>query len=143
MKVVLLKAGPMPPPPLSAWHPMQLKLMKYFMPRSVACGSPCTGFLIVGRLGTAPGERVLTGTCMKTPGAFPPTLSAIFGRGGTLGCCACWGGTFCCAPTTLGWRTPSAINAASAEALLILTESPKRPSGYSQPVERHSFSVAP
>src|SRR5947209_9222074 len=131
MKMLLLSDGPMPPPPLSAWHPLQLKLIKYCMPRLVACGSPCAGFLIAERFGEAPGARWLTGTCMNAPDWMLPTVSPKSDRTTTLGCCACWDwGRLCWADA--GAAAKPAARIASAEqrvlhrALMDVLHRPKK-----------------
>src|SRR5829696_4770498 len=146
MKMLLLSDGPMPPPPLSAWHPLQLKLTKYCMPRLVAWGSPWAGFLMAGRLGDAPGARWLTGTCMNTPACTLPTVSPRSGRTATPGCWACcdWGrlcwpgaGAVPEAAATKNNDNLAATDRAFIGALLL------RRRAAAPRAERHSFAAGP
>src|SRR6187200_3451203 len=76
IKARLESAGPMPPPPLSAWQPTQLKLAKYFMPRAAAAESSATGFFMFGARSTSPGRILVIGTLRSWDGVGAGTLGA-------------------------------------------------------------------
>src|SRR5579885_1219125 len=61
----LLRAGPIPPPPLLMWQPTQLNLLKYSMPRCAELGSPAIGFCGIGPVDTAPGKLRTNGTLSR------------------------------------------------------------------------------
>src|ERR1700745_2068872 len=76
IKARLESAGPMPPPPLSAWQPTQLKLANYVMPRAAAAESSATGFVIFGAKSMSPGRILVTGTLRSWDGVGSGTLGA-------------------------------------------------------------------
>src|SRR6187200_1132321 len=76
IKARLESAGPIPPPPLSAWQPTQLKLAKYFIPRAAAAESSATGFFMFGARSTSPGRILVTGTLRSWDGVGSGTLGA-------------------------------------------------------------------
>ena len=72
----------MPPAPLAAWQPEQLKASKSFMPRCAALWSFASGFLMLGAVFTSPGTTPVTGTRSSAAAGMVPLYMAGRRRNG-------------------------------------------------------------